>query len=174
MLCPKDGQPCCDDLCCGSGCLRMNGYPMLVECDVCGGTVHRIWQLGDLLWATREHHTHACQHCGHVWRPAVACTVGVRFLPGFRNSEESVVRRAAQVGDVFPARGPGVYCWLVLAVKENGATVVLGLNETGEITSGQTYAPHVMERRERIGFVEGLDGLSLKLEGWLTELSFVP
>ena len=34
---------------------------------------------------TKAHHTHACQHCGAVWRPAVVATVGVRFLPGFKN-----------------------------------------------------------------------------------------
>lgn len=39
MICPKDGSPCCDDLCRGSGCLRMDGYPMLAECDLCGGLV---------------------------------------------------------------------------------------------------------------------------------------
>ena len=31
------------------------------------------------------HHTHACQYCGHVWRPAIQETEGVRFLPGFKN-----------------------------------------------------------------------------------------
>lgn len=36
-------------------------------------------------WASRLHHTHSCQKCGHTWRPAVAYTVGVRFLPGFKN-----------------------------------------------------------------------------------------
>lgn len=36
-------------------------------------------------FATKPHHTHACQHCGEVWRPAVIHTVGVRFLPGFKN-----------------------------------------------------------------------------------------
>lgn len=40
-------------------------------------------------FATKVHHTHACQHCGMVWRPAVAATVGVLFLPGFRNGEQS-------------------------------------------------------------------------------------
>lgn len=29
------------------------------------------------------HHTHACQSCGFVWRPAKHFTRGVRFLPGF-------------------------------------------------------------------------------------------
>lgn len=36
-------------------------------------------------FATKVHHTHACQGCGHVWRPAVEATVGVEFLPGFKN-----------------------------------------------------------------------------------------
>jgi len=38
-LCPKDYKPCCDDLCHGGGCLRMNGYEMLVVCDVCKGII---------------------------------------------------------------------------------------------------------------------------------------
>jgi hypothetical protein len=37
--------------------------------------------------ATKPHHTHACQHCGTCWRPAVVNTVGVHFLPGFKNAE---------------------------------------------------------------------------------------
>lgn len=36
-------------------------------------------------WATKAHHTHACQYCGHVWRPAIQPTVGVQFLPGFKD-----------------------------------------------------------------------------------------
>lgn len=36
-------------------------------------------------FATKAHHTHACQHCGEVWRPAIVPTIGVQFLPGFRN-----------------------------------------------------------------------------------------
>lgn len=34
---------------------------------------------------TKLHHTHACQTCGHVWRPAIVNTVGVQFLPGFKD-----------------------------------------------------------------------------------------
>lgn len=40
-------------------------------------------------WATRRHHTHSCQVCGCTWRPAVVATVGVQFLPGFKNEESS-------------------------------------------------------------------------------------
>ena len=54
--------------------------PMLLHCPLCGG---RHVDLGE--FATKSHHTHACQHCGHCWRPAVVPTVGVQFLPGFKN-----------------------------------------------------------------------------------------
>jgi predicted RNA-binding Zn-ribbon protein involved in translation (DUF1610 family) len=54
--------------------------PMLLWCPECG---ERHIDEGD--FATKEHHTHACQHCGHVWRPAIVPTCGVKFLPGFKN-----------------------------------------------------------------------------------------
>ena len=39
MICPKDNKPCCDDICYGSGCVQMDGYPMLKICDICHGTI---------------------------------------------------------------------------------------------------------------------------------------
>lgn len=54
--------------------------PMLLWCPECG---ERHIDEGE--FATKLHHTHACQHCGMVWRPAIVPTVGVRFLPGFKN-----------------------------------------------------------------------------------------
>lgn len=56
--------------------------PMLLQCPQCG---KRHVDAG--LFALKPHHTHACQHCGHVWRPAKVHTVGVRFLPGFKDEE---------------------------------------------------------------------------------------
>jgi len=41
-LCPKDGKPCCDDLCYAGGCLMMDGYHMLEVCDACGGTIDEV------------------------------------------------------------------------------------------------------------------------------------
>lgn len=41
-------------------------------------------------FATKPHHTHACQFCGEVWRPAIVPTVGVQFLPGFKNEPVAV------------------------------------------------------------------------------------
>lgn len=53
---------------------------MLLWCPECGER-----HIDEGAFATKEHHTHACQHCGHCWRPAVVPTTGVRFLPGFKN-----------------------------------------------------------------------------------------
>jgi len=37
-------------------------------------------------FATRPHRDHACQACGFVWRPALVNTVGVQFLPGYKDA----------------------------------------------------------------------------------------
>lgn len=57
--------------------------PMRIPCPTCG-QLHI--DAGE--FAIKPHHTHACQYCGCVWRPAVVATVGVRFLPGFKNDAE--------------------------------------------------------------------------------------
>ncbi len=56
--------------------------PMLLWCPMCKG---RHVDVGE--YAEKPHHTHACQECGTVWRPAIVATVGVSFLPGFKNRE---------------------------------------------------------------------------------------
>jgi len=54
--------------------------PMRLTCPECG-ELH----IDEGEFATKPHHTHSCQSCGLTWRPAVVATVGVRFLPGFKN-----------------------------------------------------------------------------------------
>lgn len=56
--------------------------PMLLHCPMCNG--RHIDPEG-----FKPHHTHACQHCGHCWRPALVRTVGVQYLPGFKNEEHA-------------------------------------------------------------------------------------
>lgn len=53
---------------------------MRLVCPACGAL-----HVDEGEFATKPHHTHACQECGMVWRPCVIETVGVRFLPGFKN-----------------------------------------------------------------------------------------
>lgn len=54
--------------------------PIILNCPGCG---ERHIDEGE--FAEKPHHTHACQGCGLVWRPAKINTHGVRFLPGYKN-----------------------------------------------------------------------------------------
>lgn len=54
---------------------------MILTCPGCGD---RHIDIGEFA-TTKVHHTHACQSCGMCWRPAVVATVGVQFLPGFKD-----------------------------------------------------------------------------------------
>lgn len=56
--------------------------PLILFCFHCGER-----HIDKGVFATKPHHTHACQSCGVVWRPAIECTVGVEFLPGFKDKE---------------------------------------------------------------------------------------
>ena len=56
--------------------------PMLIFCPACA-----FRHIDEGEWAVKPHHTHACQECGFVWRPAIVPTVGVHFLPGFKDGE---------------------------------------------------------------------------------------
>lgn len=56
--------------------------PIVITCPRCSKR-----HIDEGKFATKEHHTHACQGCGLAWRPAVVATFGVAFLPGFKNDE---------------------------------------------------------------------------------------
>lgn len=65
--------------------MHIDPIPMRLICPKC----HEL-HIDEGEFATRPHHTHSCQHCGLTWRPAVVATVGVRFLPGFKNDDDEV------------------------------------------------------------------------------------
>jgi hypothetical protein len=48
--------------------------PMRLVCPTC-----KKLHIDEGEFATKPHHTHACQFCGNVWRPALQPTVGVQF-----------------------------------------------------------------------------------------------
>lgn len=56
--------------------------PMILFCP----NGHR--HIDEEAFADVPHHTHACQECGIVWRPAKVNTHGVRFLPGYKNGDD--------------------------------------------------------------------------------------
>jgi hypothetical protein len=55
--------------------------PMLIWCPMCCAR-----HIDEGEFATKPHHTHSCQSCGLTWRPAIVPTVGVQYLPGFKNA----------------------------------------------------------------------------------------
>jgi len=68
MLCTKTGKGCCDDLCHGSGCLEMDGYAMLAECDVCGGIVdEEIPECSTCTCGDDDDDYDWCEDCGNQW-----------------------------------------------------------------------------------------------------------
>lgn len=60
---------------------RVSPIPMILTCPCCCGR-----HIDEGVFASKVHHTHACQHCGIVWRPAIEPTAGVQFLPGFKDA----------------------------------------------------------------------------------------
>lgn len=65
--------------------MTTESIPMLLHCPLCNKR-----HIDEGEFATKPHHTHSCQHCGHTWRPAIVATVGVQFLPGFKNEPKYV------------------------------------------------------------------------------------
>ena len=70
--------------------MMKSAIPMLIWCPMCKA---RHVDAGE--FATKLHHTHSCQKCGLTWRPAIVPTVGVQFLPGFKDGDERVVARTS-------------------------------------------------------------------------------
>lgn len=76
----------------------MEPVPMRIPCPACG-TIH----VDKGRFATHPHHTHACQACGMVWRPGIGPTVGVQFLPGFKDEQGEL---GEPCDDMFDEDGP--------------------------------------------------------------------
>jgi len=64
---------------------RAKAIDLILSCPQCCER-----HIDDGEWVDRGHHTHACQFCGLVWRPAIEFTRGVQSLPGFLNEAVEV------------------------------------------------------------------------------------
>lgn len=60
--------------------------PMILFCPSCGA---RHIDIGT--FETKPHKSHSCQSCGFTWSPSHVPTVGVQFLPGYRDFEVTEV-----------------------------------------------------------------------------------
>lgn len=68
------------------------------------------------------------------------------------------------VGDVYPAMGGAgaTNAFVVVCVNERTAHA-LGIDRQGRIVSTTSYGIHTFSRREKIGFCEDMQNLSLKI-----------
>lgn len=65
--------------------------PMRLHCPgrLDDGSVCGVLHIDEGEFATRSHKVHACQSCGEHFQPALVPTVGVRWLPGCKNEEDT-------------------------------------------------------------------------------------
>jgi len=113
--------------------------PMILHCPMCHAR-----HIDEGEFATRPHHTHSCQTCGHCFRPALINTIGVQFLPGFKNTVEDVPVLTEQ--DVRDALAPR-YCRCP-DPKPNVRIRVcvscgLSRNNTGRIVTADVLRKHI-------------------------------
>ena len=102
--------------------------PMLLTCPSCG---QRHVDQGE--FATKRHHTHACQHCGMVWRPARVHTVGVQFLPGYKDRAQASEPEADLVTLDDAIMQHGRELAEAQAIKDKvAAKIALGADGTGK------------------------------------------
>jgi hypothetical protein len=91
--------------------IRKIPIPMRLPCEKCGAL-----HIDEGRFATEPHETHVCQSCGLTWKPARVPTVGVAFLPGYKNeastpksdtsAEANKIEQAArEADDALPGLG---------------------------------------------------------------------
>lgn len=56
--------------------------PMLLWCPLCHAR-----HIDEGEFATKSHKNHSCQSCGLTWQPCKLPTVGVQFLPGYKDGD---------------------------------------------------------------------------------------
>lgn len=94
---------------------QVKPIPMLLWCPMCSAR-----HIDEGEFVTKIHATHACQNCGLPWRPAIEPTVGVQYLPGFKNGDPKEALRAALVG---PKSRCDTQCVTFEAVQDRAALV---------------------------------------------------
>jgi hypothetical protein len=114
-------------------------------------------------YATKSHHTHSCQTCGLTWRPAVVPTVGVDFLPGFKDVEPAVADACA--APVKSAPGEGGAWWfrldgIEIMRHDAAAGWVVFSGSDGEAPSFRAFFPGCSGQAlaERLVQIEVVDG----------------
>lgn len=104
----------------------LTAIPMILPCPACGA---RHIDEGD--FATKLHHTHACQTCGLVWRPSKVATVGVRFLPGYKSGPADAPMRPALASSDRAGLKAGAF--IGVGTVTRSMTEILGARESEDM-----------------------------------------
>ena len=75
--------------------------PMLIWCPMCHAR-----HIDEGEFAHKSHTAHSCQSCGLTFRLAIVPTVGVQFLPGFKNKTKE--ERKAEFLELARKAGEGL------------------------------------------------------------------
>ncbi|KVO95520.1 hypothetical protein WL21_32670 [Burkholderia ubonensis] len=69
------------------------------------------------------------------------------------------------IGDVYRMKGgrKGGGYWVIVGQTDK-MSVCLGLDDAGNVVSSTNYYTDVMDRRERVGFVQNIDDLTLSIQ----------
>ncbi len=66
---------------------KLTPVPLILSCPRCGER-----HVDEGAFATKVHRDHSCQNCGLTWRAALVPTVGVLFLPGYKNHQGLITK----------------------------------------------------------------------------------
>jgi hypothetical protein len=143
---------------------RPSTVPMYLTCPKCNAR-----HIDDGDFATKVHHTHSCQACGMTWRPAVVPTVGVAFLPGFKNEAGGEERADADAQGAVGDAVPFVRLTEGLSVDLVIGSVLVTLHESVDATIlemlvAEAVEGHVTARTAAL--VAERDGLRYQLKEW--------
>lgn len=74
--------------------------------------------------------------------------------------------RSPEPGDVYPAKGGrgDTKYWLVVSINSRGYASVLGLDEHGNVVSGQTYGAWAFKDRRLLGRCSSIASINLDIE----------
>ena len=97
--------------------------PMILTCPLCSAR-----HIDEGEFATKIHVDHSCQSCGLTWRPATVPTVGVQFLPGYKNKETDKAPTMGLVGGRGPLSVATVPCASCFGAGTVGGDLVLSSN----------------------------------------------
>lgn len=111
---------------------KLTPIPLILNCPSCGA---RHVDTGE--FEKKVHRDHACQKCGLTWRAGLVPTVGVLFLPGYKNDRGLITKPCATCGvpveDVDDPNFKEPWLCYYCSCLHDGVEVKHALNQAGQV-----------------------------------------